>query len=167
MSHLFLNYRFHIAVLISNSRTLGLVQTSADFSQIRLLWTSHICRRYINLSDYLLFMSKSDIKKFIQESLKQIENAPPKGFRIDDKIQFDISVITTEKVKGGLDIKIASLDSDIASQNIHKIKFSVIDVKAQKKGWIVAKKILTELSLKMSQIDQEQNPKHITDETKK
>ena len=98
-------------------------------------------------------MSKSEIKKFVQETIKEIRDGLPEGFRIDDKIHFDISVVTTSKAKGGLDIKIASVGSDMESKNAHKINFSIVDEAAQAKAWKVGKSILTDIFSKLSQLD--------------
>lgn len=98
-------------------------------------------------------MSKSEIKKFVQETVKEIRDGLPEGFRIDDKIHFDISVITTSKAKGGLDIKIASVGSDLESKNVHRINFSIVDEEAQAKAWKAGKSILTEIFSKLAQLD--------------
>jgi len=97
-------------------------------------------------------MAKSEIKKFVQETVKEIRSGLPLGFRIDDKIHFDISVITTSKAKGGLDIKIASVGSDIESRNLHHINFSIVDEEAQAKAWKVGESIITKFLIKMSKL---------------
>jgi len=97
--------------------------------------------------------SGSEIKKFIQESLKEIRDALPEKFRIDDKIHFEISVVTASKAKGGLDIKIASVGSDVASQNIHKIRFSIVDEEAQAKAWKIGKSILMNVFSEIAELD--------------
>ena len=38
-------------------------------------------------------MSKAEIKKFVRETVKEIRDGLPEGFRIDDKIHFDISAL--------------------------------------------------------------------------
>ena len=98
-------------------------------------------------------MSESEIKKFVQETVKEIKDGLPEGFRIDDKIHFDISVITTSRAKGGLDIKIASVGSDLESKNVHRINFSIVDEEAQAKAWKVEKSVLTDIFSKLAQID--------------
>jgi hypothetical protein len=98
-------------------------------------------------------MSKSEIKKFVQETVKEIRDGLPEGFRIDDKIHFDISVVTTSKAKGGLDIKIASLGSDIESKNVHRINFSIVDEAAQAKAWKIGESVLTKFFTNMAKLD--------------
>lgn len=100
-------------------------------------------------------MSKSEIQKFVQETVKEIRGGIPEGFRIDDKIHFDISVVTSSKAKGGLDIKIASLGSDIESKNVHRINFSIVDEKAQAKAWKMGESILTKFFVNLAKLDAE------------
>ena len=100
-------------------------------------------------------MSKSEIKKFVQETVNEIRDGLPEGFRIDDKIHFDISVVTTSKAKGGLDIKIASLGSDLESKNVHKINFSIVDEKAQAKAWKIGESMLTKFLTTIAKLDPE------------
>ncbi len=110
-------------------------------------------------------MSKSEIKKFVQETVKEIRDGLPEGFRIDDKIHFDIFVVTTSKAKGGLDIKIASLGSDLESKNVHRINFSIVDEKAQAKAWKIGESILTKFFTNLAKLDSE-NSNQITYEAK-
>lgn len=110
-------------------------------------------------------MSKSEIKKFVQETVKEIRDGLPEGFRIDDKIHFDISLVTTSKAKGGLDIKIASLGSDLESKNVHRINFSIVDEKAQAKAWKIGESLLTGLFANLAKLDSE-NTNQITHEAK-
>ena len=100
-------------------------------------------------------MSKAEIQKFVQETVKEIRDGLPEGFRIDDKIHFDISVVTTSKAKGGLDIKIASLGSNLESKNVHKINFSIVDEKAQAKAWKIGESILTKFFSNLAKLDAE------------
>src|SRR3989338_192372 len=98
-------------------------------------------------------MSKSEIKKFFQEKAKKKRGGLPEGFRIDDKINFDISVITTSKSSGGLDIKIASVGSDLESKNVHRINFSIVDEEAQAKAWKIGESVLTKFFTNMAKLD--------------
>ena len=110
-------------------------------------------------------MSKSEIKKFVQETVKEIRDGLPEGFRIDDKIHFDILVVTSSKAKGGLDIKIASVGSDIESKNVHRINFSIVDEEAQAKAWKIGESILTKLFTNLAKLATD-NENQITYETK-
>lgn len=110
-------------------------------------------------------MSKSEIKKFVQETVKEIRDGLPEGFRIDDKIHFDILVVTSSKAKGGLDIKIASVGSDIESKNVHRINYSIVDEGAQAKAWKIGESILTKLFTNLAKLASE-NENQITYEAK-
>lgn len=96
-----------------------------------------------------------EIKKFVQETVNEIKDALPKGFRVDDKIHFDISVVTSTKAKGGLDIKIASLGSDLESKLVHRINFSIVDEEAQAKAWKIGESILTKFFSNLAKLDAE------------
>jgi len=110
-------------------------------------------------------MIKNQIEKFVNDSLKNIQSGVPVGFRVDDKIQFDIALVTKSKAKGGIDIKLANIGSDIESQTVHRVKFSVVDEAAQQKSWKLGKQMLTGLFSGLAQLDPE-NVKQITHETK-
>ena len=100
-------------------------------------------------------MPSKQIKKFVQESIKEVREALPDGFRVDDKIHFDISVVTESKARGGLDIKIANLGSDLAAKNIHKIRFSIIDEKAQAKAWKKGESMMRKFIMSLAQLEQD------------
>ena len=61
--------------------------------------------------------------------------------------------MTTSKAKGGLDIKIASVGSDIESKNVHRINFSIVDEAAQAKAWKIGESILTKFFTNLAKLD--------------
>ena len=112
-------------------------------------------------------MEKSTVAKFVSESIEDIRSGLPEGFRINDKIDFEVSVITTEGADGKIDVKLASIGSNVASQNIQKIRFSVIDEKSQAKNMKQAKELLmrfmtgfAQLDTRMQEISYNSKPKH-------
>ncbi len=109
-------------------------------------------------------MTKNQVEKFVNESLKDIQSGLPEGFRIDDKIHFDIARVTKGKAKGGIDIKLANIGSAIESQSIHRMKFSVVDEAAQQKSWKIGKQMITDFFSKLAQLDPE-NIKQIAHES--
>ena len=101
-------------------------------------------------------MSKTDIEKFVNETLKEIKGGLTKGFRIDDKVHFDIALVTNAKIKGKLDIKLVSIGSNLESQIVHRIKFSVIDEESQKKSQTLGKQMINDLMTTLQQLDSSQ-----------
>ena len=67
----------------------------------------------------------SPLKTFIQTSLDQIKEGIGDNFYINKSIEFELSVATTGKVEGGLDIFVVKLGGNVEQQAIQKIKLSV------------------------------------------
>ena len=76
---------------------------------------------------------KEEIKEFVSGSIKQIKDALPKGFILDSKLEFDVSVTTKSDVDGKIDIKLAGIGSSSQTSQTHRLRFSIIDEKAQEK----------------------------------
>jgi len=83
---------------------------------------------------------KEEIKDFVSGSIKQIKEALPEGFILDSKLDFDVSLTTKADVNGKIDIKLAGLGSASETSQTHRLRFSIIDEKAQEK---VAKQSLS------------------------
>jgi hypothetical protein len=71
----------------------------------------------------------NNIKKFVNETIKEIQSGLPKNFEISDDIKFEISVVTSISGGGGLDIKLASGKIDKSKEVVQKIEFSVSNSK--------------------------------------
>ncbi len=65
------------------------------------------------------------VKEFVNKSICEIEAGLPEGYKLNSKIDFELSVVTTSKAKGGADILVASIGGDHETSNHHKIRFSV------------------------------------------
>ncbi len=65
------------------------------------------------------------IKEFVNKSITEIEDGLPDGYKLNSKIDFELSVVTTLKAKGGADILVASIGGNSEMSNLHKIRFSV------------------------------------------
>ena len=57
-----------------------------------------------------------------------------KGYKGDHEINFDISLITTKKAKGKFDIHIAGISGNVDKQQVHRVKFSIIDEQSREKN---------------------------------
>lgn len=79
-------------------------------------------------------MPNKDIEKFVIETMNQIQSGVPKGCMLNHEINFDISLITTKNVKGKFDIHIAGISGDIDKQQVHRVKFSIIDEQSREKN---------------------------------
>jgi hypothetical protein len=71
------------------------------------------------------------IRQFIREAIKEIEDALPDGYVVDEAIDFEISVTTTKSKDGGLNIEVFSGKLSEDKEVIHKLNFSIVNV-AQK-----------------------------------
>ncbi len=78
-------------------------------------------------------MNELTIKEFVQKTISEIEEAVPHDYEIDDSILFEVSVKTTVNTSGGVDIKIVSGKLSDEKEVIHKIEFSVSNIKRQEK----------------------------------
>ena len=76
---------------------------------------------------------KQEIQEFVSNSIKQIKDALPEGFILDSKLDFDISVTTKADVNGKIDIKLVGLGTASETSQTHRLRFSIIDEKAQEK----------------------------------
>jgi hypothetical protein len=76
---------------------------------------------------------KKEIQEFVSNSIKQIKDALPNGFILDSKLDFDISVTTKSDMNGKIDIKLAGLGTNAQTSQTHRLRFSIIDEKAQEK----------------------------------
>jgi hypothetical protein len=65
------------------------------------------------------------LKEFVNKSINEIEEGLPKGYKLNSKIDFELSVVTTSKAKGGADILVASVGGHRESSDHQKIRFSV------------------------------------------
>lgn len=65
------------------------------------------------------------LKEFVNKSINEIEEGLPEGYRLNSKIDFELSVVTTSKAKGGAEILVASVGGHRETSNVQKIRFSV------------------------------------------
>ena len=72
-------------------------------------------------------MKQLSISEFIQKTISEIESSLPGGYAIDDSIDFEISVTTTETAGGGIDLKVISGKLTDGHEIVQKINFSIID----------------------------------------
>lgn len=67
----------------------------------------------------------SELKTFVQESIKQVEHGLPKGYEIKGDLNFELSVVDTSKKKAGVDIKVLKLGGNVDKEVVQKIRFVV------------------------------------------
>ena len=65
------------------------------------------------------------LKEFVNRSINGIQEGLTDGYKLNSKIDFELSVVTTSKAKGGADILVASVGGHRESSNLQKIRFSV------------------------------------------
>lgn len=65
------------------------------------------------------------LKEFVNKSINEMEEGLPKGYKLNSKIDFELSVVTTSKAKGGAEILVASVGGHHETSNLQKIRFSV------------------------------------------
>lgn len=110
-------------------------------------------------------MSENEIKEFVSKSIKQVKSALPKGYVIDGKLDFDISVITSKETSGKIDIQLAGVGRNSNTQQLHRLRFSIADSKSQKKALQDGIIMLRTLVQELAKLEEKQNvkPKKIID----
>jgi len=91
-------------------------------------------------------MVKNDIEEFISKTIEQIKGGLPKDCELNSGFDFDISVTTSKKTGGKIDIHLAGVGHDSNTQRIHRIKFQIIDKKSREKNIRFVKKFLKDLA---------------------
>ena len=72
-------------------------------------------------------MSQLDIKDFIRKAISDIEEALPEGYAVAEAINFEVSVIHTEKAGGGIDLKVVSGTKDAEKGITQKLNFAIVN----------------------------------------
>ncbi len=101
-------------------------------------------------------MSKEEVKEFISKSIEQIKAGLPDGCGMNGNFDFEVSVIVTKGTKGKLDIKLVDFGKMSNIQQIHKIRFSIIDKKSQKENAKQAMATLRQFFNELKQLDDKQ-----------
>ena len=77
---------------------------------------------------------------FVNKTIEEISKGIPKDYRLDTRLFFELSIVTSTNKNGKLTIKVLSGDIGQEIKNIQKIKFSVVNENSEKKDMITAKK---------------------------
>ncbi len=62
------------------------------------------------------------LKEFVNKSINEIQEGLPEGYKLNSKIDFELSVVTTSKAKGGAEILVASIGGHHETSNLQKDK---------------------------------------------
>ncbi|GAG31697.1 unnamed protein product [marine sediment metagenome] len=100
-------------------------------------------------------MVKNEISEFIAESIDQVKSGLPKDCTMMGNIDFDISLVTTKEKEGKIGIHVAGVGGSSRTQQVHRIRFSVIDKKSMKKNIEYAGDVIRELVSGLSKIEQQ------------
>jgi len=92
------------------------------------------------------------LTNFVKRTIEELSGGLPKNHRVDSRLFFELSVLTSVNKKGGIDIKVASGDISSETQNLQKIKFSVVNEISEKKDMAMAKKGLKNLFSSIAEI---------------
>ena len=97
---------------------------------------------------------KNEVEEFIPKFIRQVKSGIPKDCVLSSDFNFDISVVTTRKNTGKLDIFLANIEHVSDSQQVHRIKFSIADKKSRDENAKYLKKVLGEFLSGLSKLDQ-------------
>lgn len=108
-----------------------------------------------------------NLQQFIRKTLEEINASLPENYVVDDTIDFEVSVATSNSKSGGLEIKVVSGQLSKGNELVQKVYFSVINQKvkteADKRSADIAIKAIEKGIKTLSKIsDQKKNGKSIT-----
>src|SRR3989338_11291866 len=98
-------------------------------------------------------MSQKEIEDFVKKSIEQIKAGLPENCGLAGNFDFEISVITTKGAKGGINISLVEAGLKSNLQQIHKIRFSIVDKKSQKENAELAMKTLRKFFNELKQLE--------------
>lgn len=101
-------------------------------------------------------MAENEIKEFVAKTIEQIKAGLPAGCGLNGNFDFEIGVITTKGVRGGLNIKLVNINGGANTQQVHKIRFSISDKKSQKENMAEAVRGLRKLFTELLKLDKKQ-----------
>jgi len=94
-------------------------------------------------------MTEKEIKEFVSKTIEQVKAGLPEGCGLNGNFDFEVSVIVTKGAKGGINISLAEAGLSSNVQQIHKIRFSVVDKKSAKENFnqamLIMRKFIDEL----------------------
>ncbi len=70
-----------------------------------------------------------NLQEFIRKTLEEINASLPEHYVVDDTIDFEVSVTTSNSKSGGLEIKVVSGQLAKGNELVQKVYFSVINQK--------------------------------------
>ena len=95
-------------------------------------------------------MSKNEITEFIKQSIGQIKSGLSEGLALGGNFDFDISVATTKHKGGRIGISLANAGISSDTQQVHRIRFSIVDEKSREKNIQQIRKVLKDLKSELS-----------------
>ena len=87
----------------------------------------------------------NEIGKFVAESIDQVKAGLPDDCALQGTFNFDVSLITTEESDGKLDIKLAGIGRKSENQQVHRLRFAIVDKKSQEQNAEFAVKMIRDL----------------------
>ncbi len=99
-------------------------------------------------------MVKNDIEEFISKFIGQVKSGIPKGCVLSSNFDFDLSVVTTKKNKGKLDILLATMEHTSDTKQVHRLKFSIADKKSREESTQYLNKVIQNFASELSKLDQ-------------
>ncbi|MBN2094856.1 MAG: hypothetical protein JW727_02310 [Candidatus Aenigmarchaeota archaeon] len=99
----------------------------------------------------------NDVEKFVSETINQIKAALPEGYILNGNLDFEVSVATTQGKGGKIDLKLVGLGDSSDTQKVQKIKFSIVDERAQKKNLAQVSLFMKRIMEDLAKVDSLQN----------
>ena len=69
----------------------------------------------------------SPVTEFVKSTVEQIKAGLPQGFMVRGDIEFELSVISGDKVGGGLQLQVLKFGGEVKNEQVQKVKFAVTD----------------------------------------
>lgn len=90
-----------------------------------------------------------EISEFIEKSINQVKFGLPEDCEIQGTFDFDISLITSKENNGKLDIKLAGIGRKSEHQQVHRLRFSIVDMDSRDKNIDFAMKMIRSLAAEL------------------
>ena len=99
-------------------------------------------------------MIENEIEEFVTKSIDQIRAASPKDCVLTGEINFEVSLVTSKEKDGRIGISLAGVGGKSSVQQVHRVRFSITDVKSFDNNMQLLKKTLRKVLPEFSKLDE-------------
>lgn len=98
--------------------------------------------------------ANNEISEFIAQSIEQIKKGLQKGYSVEGRFHFDISVTTGKDKAGNIGLQLTGIGFRSNTHQTHRIQFSIIDEKSLEKNISQARKLIRDFGQDLIELEQ-------------